>query len=93
MLLFIFLLTLTSLSASNLKISNIEFQLSQDTTSWPKGFDEGGYGYRGGGYYTHGRNYHGFNPHSPIAYRRYGAWSGGNRFIAYSTRFVRTAGK
>lgn len=60
---------------------------------WPKGFDEGGYGYRGGGYYYHGRNYHGFNPHSPIGWRRFGAWSGGNRSIAYSTRFVRTAKK
>ena len=58
---------------------------------WPKGFDEGGYGYRGGGYYYHGRNYHGFNPHSPIAFRPYGAWSAGNRSIAYSTRFVRTS--
>ena len=60
---------------------------------WPKGLDQGGYGYRGGGYYYHGRNYHGFNPHSPIAFRPFGAWSGGNRSIAYSTRFVRTAQK
>ena len=59
--------------------------------SWPKGFDEGGYGYRGGGYYYHGQNYSDFNPHSPIAFRPYGAWAGGNRSIAYSTRFVRTA--
>jgi len=58
---------------------------------WPKGFDEGGYGYRGGGYYYHGRNYHGFNPHSPIAFRPFGAWAGGNRSIAYSTRFVHTS--
>lgn len=58
---------------------------------WPKGFDEGGYGYRGGGYYAHGRNYSEFNPHSPIAYRRYGSWAGGNRSIAYSTRMVRTS--
>ncbi len=58
---------------------------------WPKGFDEGGYGYRGGGYYTHGKNYGEFNPHSPIAYRRFGSWSSGNRSVAYSTRMVRTA--
>ncbi len=58
---------------------------------WPKGIDEGGYGYRGGGYYYHGRNYHGFNPHSPIAWRRFGSWAGGERSIAYSTRFVRTS--
>ena len=32
-----------------------------------------------------------FNPYSPIAYRRYGGWSGGNRKEAYGARFVRTA--
>lgn len=61
-------------------------------SDWPKGInEEGGYGYRGGGYYEHGKNTSEFNPHSPIAYRRYGSWSGGNRSIAYSQRYVRTA--
>ena len=59
---------------------------------WPKGIkEEGGYGYRGGGYYEHGKTYSAYNPHSPIAYRPYAAWSGGKRSIAYSQRYVRTA--
>jgi len=59
---------------------------------WPKGDTEtGGFGFRGGGFYEHGRAYSEFNPHSPIAYRRFGAWSGGSRTEAYSCRFVRTA--
>ncbi len=63
-------------------------------TDWPKGInEEGGYGYRGGGYYQHTMKVSEFNPHSPIAYRRYGAWSGGKRSIAYSQRYVRTAGQ
>lgn len=59
---------------------------------WPKGIaEEGGYGYRGGGYYQHTMRVSEFNPHSPIAYRPYGSWSGGKRSIAYSQRYVRTA--
>lgn len=59
---------------------------------WPKGInEEGGYGYRGGGYYEHGKKPGAYNPHSPIAYRPYAAWSGGKRSIAYSQRYVRTA--
>lgn len=70
---------------------NISWYGFANEEGWPKGVDEGGYGYRGGGYYYHGRNYHGFNPHSPIAWRRFGSWAGGERSIAYSTRFVRTS--
>lgn len=59
---------------------------------WPRGIhEEGGYGYRGGGYYQHGKKPGEYNPHSPIAYRPYAAWSGGKRSIAYSQRYVRTA--
>lgn len=59
---------------------------------WPDGDNTpGGYGFRGGGYYRHGHNFNEFLPHSPIAYRTYGAWSGGYRTIAYSNRYVRTA--
>jgi formylglycine-generating enzyme required for sulfatase activity len=59
---------------------------------WPKGSTEtAGFGFRGGGYYEHNMQYGGFNPHSPIAYRNFGAWPGGARSIAYSSRFVRTA--
>ncbi len=59
---------------------------------WPKGDEEiGGYGYRGGGYYEHHKPASEFNPHSPIAYRPYGAWAGGPRSIAYGFRCVRTA--
>lgn len=65
---------------------------SATNADWPKGInEEGGYGYRGGGYYQHTMKVSEFNPHSPIAYRRYGAWSGGKRSIAYSQRYVRTA--
>jgi formylglycine-generating enzyme required for sulfatase activity len=59
---------------------------------WPKGSTEtAGFGFRGGGYYEHNMQYGGFNPHSPIAYRNFGAWPGGARSLAYSSRFVRTA--
>ena len=59
---------------------------------WPHGdVNSGGYGYRGGGYYEHYKPAGEFNPHSPIAYRKFGSWAGGNRSIAYSNRFVRTA--
>lgn len=60
---------------------------------WPSGIETSGYGYRGGGYYSHGRNYHDLNPHSPIGYRRYAAWSGGERTNAYGIRFVVTVPK
>ncbi len=59
---------------------------------WPSSDDEvGGFGYRGGGYYEIGTGYSDFNPHSPIGYRYYGAWSGGPRSIAYGYRAGRTA--
>ncbi|MDN5200550.1 formylglycine-generating enzyme family protein [Fulvivirgaceae bacterium BMA10] len=61
---------------------------------WPRGNnEEGGYGYRGGGYYEHHKPEGEFNPHSPIAYRRFGSWAGGPRSIAYGFRCVRTATK
>lgn len=59
---------------------------------WPSSDDEiGGFGYRGGGYYQIGTPYSDFNPHSPIGYRYYGAWSGGPRSIAYGYRAGRSA--
>ncbi|MEM9548940.1 MAG: formylglycine-generating enzyme family protein, partial [Bacteroidota bacterium] len=61
---------------------------------WPKSDDEvGGFGYRGGGYYQIGTSYSDFNPHSPIGYRYYGAWSGGPRSIAYGYRAGRSVDK
>ena len=62
-----------------------------DNKDWPL-LDEygGGFGYRGGGYYNR-TSYSDFNPHSPIGYRYYGAWSGGPRSIAYGYRAGRTA--
>ena len=61
---------------------------------WPKSDDEvGGFGYRGGGYYDPGTPYGSFNPHSPIGYRFYGAWSGGPRSIAYGYRAGRSANR
>lgn len=71
------------------RISYYGYATNED---WPKGDTElGGFGYRGGGYYTHGQPYSEFNPYSPIAYRPYGAWAGGDRTEAYGGRFVRTA--
>lgn len=70
------------------QISYYGFATNED---WPKGDAEiGGFGYRGGGFYTSGRPYAEFNPYSPIAYRPYGAWAGGDRTEAYGARFVRT---
>ena len=63
-----------------------------DVGDWPEGFREvEGYGYRGGGYYGEKGEITDFNPYSPIAYRRYGAWSGGPRNAAYGYRAARTA--
>ncbi|MEM8567244.1 MAG: SUMF1/EgtB/PvdO family nonheme iron enzyme [Bacteroidota bacterium] len=57
---------------------------------WPSGYGESyGYGYRGGGYYAKAHISE-FNPYSPIAYRLYGAWSGGPRNAAYGYRAART---
>lgn len=59
---------------------------------WPTSDnDKGGFGYRGGGYYDIGTEYSDYNPHSPIGYRYYGAWSGGPRSIAYGYRAGRSA--
>lgn len=60
---------------------------------WPRGIDAKGVGFRGGGFYSPGRGYNEFNPFSPIAYRPYGAYSGGQRANAYGARFARTADK
>lgn len=58
---------------------------------WPTSDNEkGGFGYRGGGYYEIGTSYSDFNPHSPIGYRFYGAWSGGPRYLAYGFRAGRS---
>ena len=54
--------------------------------------NEGGYGYLGGGFYQQGMRETEFNPHSPIAYRRYGSWGGAPRSLAYGFRAARTAG-
>ena len=71
------------------RISYYGYATNED---WPKGDTErGGFGYRGGGYYTHGQPYNEYNPYSPIAYRPYGAWAGGDRTEAYGGRFARTA--
>ena len=58
---------------------------------WPKGTVEtGGYGFRGGGFYTYGKPFGEFNAYSPVSYRPFGAWSGGNRSEAYGSRFARS---
>lgn len=68
-------------------ISHFGFATNDD---WPAGVSEaGGFGFRGGGFYHPDRAYHEFNPFSPVSYRPYGAWSGGNRTEAYGSRLVR----
>lgn len=63
-----------------------------DVAEWPSGAeDEGGFGFRGGGFYGYNRMYHTYNPFSPVAYRPYGGWAGGDRTKAYGTRLVRSA--
>ena len=70
-------------------LANYGFASNPD---WPKGSTEtAGFGFRGGGYYENQMLYGSFNPHSPIGYRNFGAWPGGARSLAYSSRFVRTA--
>lgn len=60
-------------------------------TDWPI-MAEGreGHGYRGGGYYGSDFSAHEFNPFSPVAYRRFGGWSGGSPHRAYGFRAVRS---
>jgi len=59
---------------------------------WPHGYlEREGHGYRGGGFYDQGRPAHEFNPWSPVAYRRFGGWSGHDPHRAYGFRAVRTA--
>lgn len=50
-----------------------------------------GFGYRGGGFYKFRKQYNRFNPHSPVAFRPYGDWTGGPRYRAYGFRGARTA--
>lgn len=70
---------------------SLDFYGFATNADWPKGDTEtSGWGFRGGGYYYFNRVYTEFNPHSPIAYRRFGAWAGGAREPAYGSRFVRT---
>lgn len=61
---------------------------------WPHDYlGKQGHGYRGGGFYDQGMRVHEFNPHSPIAYRRFGAWAGSYPYKAYGFRCARTAKK
>ena len=65
---------------------------SKGNEDWPftyKGAE--GHGYRGGGFYDQGRAEYEFNPYSPIAWRRFGGWSGSYPYRAYGFRCARTA--
>jgi len=63
-----------------------------DVDEWPEGISgASGYGYRGGGYYGGQASLSDFVPYSPIALRRFGAWSGGPRNAAYGFRAARAA--
>ncbi|NNE66973.1 MAG: SUMF1/EgtB/PvdO family nonheme iron enzyme [Pyrinomonadaceae bacterium] len=61
--------------------------INSKNDDWPYN-DAGkkGHGYRGGGFYHQRRSEHEFNPYSPIAYRRFGGWSGGDAHMAYGFR-------
>lgn len=74
------------------KLMGYGFATNED---WPRGDHNpiAGFGYRGGGYYEHGKPPGDFNPHSPIGWRNFAAWSGGPRSIAYGFRCVRTANR
>ncbi len=63
-----------TLSVADIRITHLEWQDLRET---------------GGGFYSYDRAYSEFNPHSPVAYRRFGAWVGGNRPMAYGSSFVR----
>ncbi|MEO1096257.1 MAG: SUMF1/EgtB/PvdO family nonheme iron enzyme [Bacteroidota bacterium] len=68
----------------------VDYYGMANVKGWPSGYGESyGYGYRGGGYYAKAHISE-FNPYSPIAYRLYGAWSGGPRNAAYGYRAART---
>ncbi|MEM9858857.1 MAG: SUMF1/EgtB/PvdO family nonheme iron enzyme [Bacteroidota bacterium] len=68
----------------------IDYYGRANVEGWPHGYGESyGYGYRGGGYYGKAHIAE-FTPYSPIAYRLYGAWSGGARNAAYGYRAART---
>ncbi|MEM7109537.1 MAG: SUMF1/EgtB/PvdO family nonheme iron enzyme [Bacteroidota bacterium] len=68
----------------------VDYYGMANVSGWPSGYGESyGYGYRGGGYYGKAHISE-FNPYSPIAYRLYGAWSGGARNAAYGYRAART---
>lgn len=70
---------------------NLSYYGFATNDDWPSGVSEkGGFGFRGGGFYHPDRGYHEFNPFSPVSYRPYGGWSGGNRTEAYGSRLVRT---
>ena len=59
---------------------------------WPHDYNGAkGHGYRGGGFYDQGMKIGEFNPHSPIAYRRFGGWAGSFPYRAYGFRCARTA--
>ena len=47
-----------TLSVADIRITHLEWQDLRET---------------GGGFYSYDRAYSGFNPHSPVAYRRFGA--------------------
>ena len=64
------------------------FATNEDWPHTHKG--KAGHGYRGGGFYTQGRAEHEFNPYSPIAYRRFGGWSGEYPHLAYGFRAARS---
>lgn len=66
-----------------------------DVQGWPRELGsprrEKGFGYRGGGFYRANAEYDRYRPHSPVAFRPFGSWSGGPRHHAYGIRGVRTS--
>lgn len=71
---------------------NVRDRGRADNPDWPHDWaQQEGHGYRGGGFYDQGRTVHEFNPHSPVAYRRFGGWAGSYPTRAYGYRCARTA--
>lgn len=71
---------------------NLDGRGNATNDDWSQTYkNKNGHGYRGGGFYFQGRAEHEFNPYSPIAYRRFGGWSGADPHLAYGFRCARTA--
>ena len=79
--------TIGSVDGRAFKGTSGDGNINTKNDDWPYTSEKKeGHGYRGGGFYFQGRSEHEFNPYSPIAYRRFGGWSGADPHMAYGFR-------